>query len=126
LGLLFFTAPQWILGIFILETGGNAAHPQLLAQGVVVLRIMALFIAFDAMYFTFIGVLKGAGDTRFIMWSIGLATPVVMVLPLTIIVEFTPGGLVACWINLTLYVLTLFAVSLWRYRQGRWKTIRVI
>ena len=87
---------------------------------------MALFIAFDAMYFTFIGVLKGAGDTRFIMWSIGLATPVVMVLPLTIIVEFTPGGLVACWINLTLYVLTLFAVSLWRYRQGRWKTIRVI
>ena len=126
LGLLFFTAPQWILGIFIMEAGGNGAYPQLLSQGVVVMRIMALFIAFDAMYFTFIGVLKGAGDTRFIMWSIGLATLVVMVLPLTVIVEFTEWGLYACWINLTLYVLTLFAVSLWRYRQGRWKTIRVI
>ena len=126
LGLLFFTIPQRILGIFIAEAGGNGAYPQLLAQGVVVLRIMALFIAFDAMYFTFIGVLKGAGDTRFIMWSIGLATLVVMVLPLTIIVAFTEWGLFACWINLTLYVLTLFAVSLWRYRQGRWKKIRVI
>ena len=126
LGLLFFTIPQWILDIFIMETGGDAAHPRLLAQGVVVLRIMSLFIAFDAMYFTFIGVLKGAGDTRFIMWSIGLATLVMMVLPLTVIVTFTEWGLFACWINLTLYVLTLFTVSLWRYRQGRWKRIRVI
>ena len=125
-GLLFFTAPQWILGVFIMESGSHTAYPQLFSQGVVVLRIMALFIAFDAMYFTFIGVLKGAGDTRFIMWSIGLATLVVMMLPLTIIVEFTGWGLFACWINLTLYVLTLFAVSLWRYRRGRWRAIRVI
>ena len=126
LGLLFFIIPQWILDIFIMEAGDDAGHPRLLAQGVVVLRIMTLFIAFDAMYFTFIGVLKGAGDTRFIMWSIGLATLMVMVLPLTVIVAFTEWGLFACWINLTLYVLTLFTVSLWRYRQGRWKKIRVI
>jgi MATE family multidrug resistance protein len=87
---------------------------------------MALFIAFDALYFTFIGTLKGAGDTRFIMASIGLATLFVMVLPLSAIVTLTDWGLYACWINLTLYVLTLFGVSFWRYRQGRWKNIRVI
>ena len=90
------------------------------------MRIMALFIAFDAMYFTFVGALKGDGDRRFIMWSIGLATLVVMVLPLTVIVVFTDGGLVACWINLTMYVVTLFAVTLWRYRQGQWQKTRVI
>lgn len=126
LGLLFFFAPRWILGIFIMDASGSASYAQLLDQGVVVLRIMALFIAFDAMYFTFIGALKGAGDTRFIMWSIGLATLLVMVVPLTIIVEFTAWGLYACWINLTFYVMSLFSVTLWRYRQGKWKKIRVI
>jgi MATE family multidrug resistance protein len=72
------------------------------------------------------GSLKGAGDTRFIMWSIGLATLIVMVLPLTIIVEYTEWGLFASWIVLTLYVITLFAISFLRFRQGKWKTIRVI
>ena len=59
-------------------------------------------------------------------WSIGLATLIVMVLPLTIIVEYTDGGLFASWIVLTLYVITLFAISFLRFRQGKWKTIRVI
>lgn len=126
LGLLFFFAPRWILGIFMMNANGSVSYLQLLQEGVVVLRIMALFIAFDAMYFTFIGALKGAGDTRFIMWSIGLATLLVMVVPMTIIVEFTGWGLYACWINLTVYVMSLFSVTLWRYRQGKWKKIRVI
>ena len=126
LGVLFIAAPQRILGIFVMEAGGGIPDPQLLGQGIVVMRIMALFIAFDAMYLTFIGALKGAGDTRFIMGSIGLATLFVMVLPLTFVVFFTHWGLYACWGNLTLYVLTLFTVSFWRYRQGKWKKVRVI
>ncbi len=76
------------------------------------MRFMALFIAFDAMYFTFVGALKGAGDRRFIMWRIRLATLVVMVLPLTVIVVFMDEDLVAWGINLTMYVVTLFAVTL--------------
>ncbi len=126
LGLLFIAIPQWILGVFGGDGGGRIADPQFMTQGVVVLRIMAFFIAFDAMYMTFIGVLKGAGDTRFIMGSIGLATLLVMVLPMTLIVVYTDWGLFACWFNLTLYILSLFAVSLRRYRQGKWKKIRVI
>jgi MATE family multidrug resistance protein len=123
---LFILAPQWIISIFVIAERGTASYRQLLEMGAGVLRIMALFICFDAMYFTFIGVLKGAGDTRFIMWSIGLATLIVMVLPLTIIVEYTEWGLFASWIVLTLYVITLFAISFLRFRQGKWKTIRVI
>jgi MATE family multidrug resistance protein len=124
--LLFIFAPHWILSIFIMAESGSASHQQLLEMGTVVMRIMAIFISFDAMYFTFIGVLKGAGDTRFIMWSIGLATLIVMVVPLTLIVEYTGGGIFACWIVLTLYVISLFVVSLLRFRQGKWKAIRVI
>ncbi len=126
LDLLFLFSPHWILSIFIAAESDGPLYQQLLDQGIVVMRIMALFISFDAMYFTFIGVLKGAGDTRFIMWSVGVATFVVMILPLTIIVEHTDWGFVACWINLTLYVVSLFSVTFLRYRKGKWKEIRVI
>ena len=126
LDLAFFFVPHWILDLFLFSDKGGASYRNLLDMGVVVMRIMALFISFDAMYFTFVGVLKGAGDTRFIMWSIGLATLFVMAVPMTIIVEFTGWGLKACWLNLTLYVISLFSVTFWRFSQGKWRMIRVI
>ena len=126
LDLLFLCFPHALLDIFLAAENGGPAYGELVDRGVVIIRIMALFISFDAMYFTFVGVLKGAGDTRFIMGSIAGATVGVMVLPMTVIVEFTDWGLYACWLNLTAYVISLFGVTLWRFRQGHWKGIRVI
>jgi len=125
LDLLLLLAPHWLIELSLTAEGG-ADYQLLPEQGVVAIRIMALLIAFDALYFTFVGVLKGAGDTRFIMGRIGLATLLVMVLPMTVIVEYTGCGLYACWLNLTVYVITLFGATVWRFRQGKWKTIRVI
>jgi len=124
--LLFFLAPQWVIKLFATAESTGASYEQILDQGVVIIRIMALFISFDALYFSFIGVLKGAGDTRFIMWSIGITTLVVMILPITIGVKFLGWGIYACWAILTLYVLSLCSITFLRYRQGKWKHIRVI
>jgi MATE family, multidrug efflux pump len=126
LDVLFFLAPHWVMKLFATAEGGNGSYQEIMNQGIVIIRIMAIFISFDALYFTFIGVLKGAGDTRFIMWSIGIATLVVMIVPIFIAVEFLGWGVQACWVILTLYVLSLFSVTLFRYRQGKWKSIRVI
>jgi MATE family multidrug resistance protein len=87
---------------------------------------MAIFISFDALYFCFIGVLKGAGDTRFIMWSIGILSVVVMILPLVIGVHIFGAGLYFAWCCATAFVFSLFVTSYWRYRQDRWKHVRVI
>ena len=124
--LLFFLAPHWVIQLFATPESTGASYRQTMDQGIILIRIMAIFISFDALYFIFIGVLKGAGDTRFIMWSIGIATLVVMILPITIGIRFLEWGIHACWAILTLYVLSLCLVSFLRYRQGRWKTIRVI
>ncbi|BBO80730.1 MATE family efflux transporter [Desulfosarcina ovata subsp. sediminis] len=126
LDLIFLLAPHPILELFLAAERGTPAYSRLLADGTIVLRTMAVFIAFDALYFTFIGVLKGAGDTRFIMWSIGVVTLFVMIVPLTVIIAYLQGGILVCWITLTLYVISLCLVSFWRFRQGRWKGIRVI
>ena len=124
--LLFFLAPHWVIQLFATPESTGASYRQTMDQGIILIRIMAIFISFDALYFIFIGVLKGAGDTRFIMWSIGIATLVVMILPITIGIRFLEWGIHACWAILTLYVLSLCLVSFFRYRQGRWKSIRVI
>ncbi len=126
LDLLFFFAPHWVIKLFATAEGTSASYQQTMDQGIVLIRIMAIFISFDALYFIFTGVLKGAGDTRFIMWTIGIVTLVVMILPITIGVGFLGWGIYACWIILTLYVISLCSVSFLRYRQGKWKTIRVI
>ncbi len=126
LDLLFFLAPHWVIKLFATAEGTGASYQQTMDQGIVLIRIMAIFISFDALYFIFTGVLKGAGDTHFIMWTIGIVTLVVMILPITIGVGFLGWGIYACWIVLTLYVISLCSVSFLRYRQGKWKTIRVI
>ena len=51
--------PYWILNVFIIAENDSASYQQLLDKGIVVMRIMAVFIAFDAMYLTFTGALKG-------------------------------------------------------------------
>ena len=125
LGIFFILVPEKILILF-LSSGTSESHAMMVSSGKMIIRIMAGFICFDAMYFTFLGVLKGAGDIRFVMWSIGLATVFVMIIPMTIIVSYTEWGLVACWLNLTAYVLTLFSVSFFRFRQSKWKASLVI
>ncbi|MBW2434389.1 MAG: MATE family efflux transporter, partial [Deltaproteobacteria bacterium] len=80
----------------------------------------------DALYMVCIGVLKGAGDTRFIMVSIGMLSLAIMILPVYIGVEVFGAGLYYAWSCATGFVFFLFATSFWRYRQGRWKNVRVI
>ena len=94
--------------------------------GIILLRFVAAYIFFDALYMVCIGVLKGAGDTRFIMWSIGLFSVVVMILPIYIGVEVFGAGLYYAWSCATCFIFFLFAASFWRYRQSRWKKVRVI
>ena len=124
--ILFLLFPRPLLGLFrphdipienfvaVSETGG------------LLLRFVSAYIFFDALYMICIGVLKGAGDTRFIMWSIGILSLTVMILPLVIGVEVFGAGLYYAWSCATGFVFFLFVVSFWRYCQGRWKSVRVI
>jgi MATE family multidrug resistance protein len=60
------------------------------------------------------------------MWSIGILSLVVMIVPLYVGVQMLGAGLYYAWSCATLFVFFLFATSLWRYHQGSWKEVRVI
>lgn len=124
--ILFLFLPQPMLELFRPRHLAPEDFAPIIAIGINLLRFVAAYIFFDALYMVCIGVLKGAGDTRFIMWSIGILSLVVMILPIYIGVQIFGAGLYYAWSCATGFVFCLFITSYWRYRQGCWKDVRVI
>jgi MATE family, multidrug efflux pump len=124
--ILFLFLPQPLLELFRPRHLAPENFAPIVSIGIILLRFVAAYIFFDALYMVCIGVLKGAGDTRFIMCSIGVLSLAIMILPVYIGVEVYGAGLYYAWSCATGFVFFLFGVSYWRYRQGRWKHVRVI
>ncbi len=124
--ILFLAFPGPLLELFRPQDTASDSFAAISEIGTLLLRFVSAYIFFDALYMVCIGVLKGAGDTRFIMWSIGILSFVVMILPVYIGVQIFGAGLYYAWSCATLFVFFLFVTSLWRYRQGSWKEVRVI
>ena len=90
------------------------------------LRFVAIYSLLDVLAVIYSGALKGAGDTKFIGWTILILSVGVMVGPLYLAVVWWQAGLYVAWSFATLYICLLAVVFYWRYRQGRWQSMRVI
>ncbi|MEM7400895.1 MAG: MATE family efflux transporter [Pseudomonadota bacterium] len=93
---------------------------------VVLLRFVAFFCLFDAIFLVFLGALEGAGDTRFIMKMSFLISIVLFVLPCYIYIRFFDAKLYVLWWIITINVMIYCTVFYWRFKYGPWKTMRVI
>lgn len=123
---VFVFTPEPLLHLFKADNHTSAQYAMIMDLGVVLLRFVAVFCFFDALNLIFSGAIKGAGDTRFIMWTIAALSLGVMILPVYLAVEVFGAGLYAAWSIATLYICAL-GVAFWlRYRQGKWKGMRVI
>lgn len=124
--LIFLFIPQPLLELFRPSHLAPEAFAVISETGILLLRFVAGYLFFDALYMIFIGVLKGAGDTRFIMWSLATLSLTVMILPVYIGVQVFNAGIYFAWSCATCFIFLLFAVSFRRYRQNQWKKMRVI
>jgi MATE family multidrug resistance protein len=89
------------------------------------LRFVAFYSLFDGMNLIFSSALRGAGDTRFVTKvAVALAWPV-MVLP-TWAAEYYGWGIFWAWGFASSYIILLACAFLARFRQGKWRTMRVI
>lgn len=125
--LLFILVPERVLSLFLLS--GNHSmdrYVEIISLGGTLLHIVAAYIFLDAMYMSFVGVLKGAGDTQFVMWSIGIAGFCFMVVPLWVGIGYFDLGVVYAWMCVLAFITSLFGVSFYRYGQGKWKKMRVV
>lgn len=89
------------------------------------LKIVALFTLFDSLYLNISFALKGAGDTRFVS-LIALVMPwPFMVLPAYFVKDW-PNAVIWAWSFCVLYSLAITMSLLLRFRQGKWKSMKVI
>jgi multidrug resistance protein, MATE family len=123
---LFVLTPGPLLSLF--KAGDHSAehYEKIMNLGVILLRFVAVFCFFDALNLIFSGAIKGAGDTRFIMWTIAILSLGVMIVPVYIALEVMGRGLYTAWTLATVYVCALGVAFMLRYRQGKWKKMRVI
>ncbi len=124
--LLYLFVPQPLLELFRPRDVSPEGFAAIKGMGVVVLRFVAAYLLLDGLYMISTAVLKGAGDTRFIMWSIAVISMFGLVLPLYIGMAVFGRGLYFAWGCLVVFLCQLAAVTFWRFSQGKWKTMRVI
>lgn len=122
---LFYVAlPDLTLMPYGMSGADATNYENLHAVSVVLLRFLAAFGLLDALNIILSGTLKGAGDVRFVLVSsIAIAVACVFATWAGIAAG---GGLIWCWSVLTAWVLGLAAAFFFRFRQGRWKSLRVI
>ncbi len=126
IGMLFILAPQQVLSLFIAPGLPLEQHAEIIRIGTTLLHIVSAYLLLDAMYMVFSGVLKGAGDTRFVMWCIGVASLVFMILPLYLGIEFFDFTIEQAWYCVLVFIGVLFCIVSFRYRQGKWQDMLVI
>jgi len=95
------------------------------AMAPLLLRFVAVYCLFDAMGLIFSCALRGAGDTRFVTIVSLTVSWLVLVLP-TMAVWAWGWGLFWAWVFVSAYVMLLALVYFLRFRQGAWRSMRVI
>lgn len=89
------------------------------------LLCVAVFSVADAINVSFAFALRGAGDTKYVTaLTFALAWPL-MVIP-TAVVVFSGGSLYWCWVFATLHIIGMSVCFWFRFRGGKWKSMRVI
>jgi MATE family, multidrug efflux pump len=123
---LLFCGVYLFLPDLILKPYGLADHQELREMVIGLLRFVAFYSFFDAMFVVFNAAIRGAGDTRFALvfsFSMGL---VLLVLPTYIASWFGTAGFSVAWYAVTAFITVLGLGFMARFQQGRWKSMRVI
>ena len=95
------------------------------ALGSTLLCLMSAWMLFDAADVVVSGALKGAGDTKFVMWWM-FACSFFLWLPLVFVVRRLHNTMPALWSTMVLYVVVICIGSLARWCRGRWRGIALV
>jgi len=119
IGILFVTIPRSLLGIF------GMTDPVVVGLGVQLLRFLSVSGLFVTVALTYTGGLQGTGDTRSPLY-ISIVSQIVVPLGLCAVFQATRGlRPTDIWTAILLGHITRCALSVLRFRQGKWRAIKV-
>jgi putative MATE family efflux protein len=119
IGALFVLVPQLLLGIF------GMTDPAASEIAVSLLRWLAVSGCFVTVALSYTGALQGTGDTKSPL-AISIVSQIVVPLGICAAFQATVGlEPWRIWLAVVLGHMTRATLSVWRFRQGKWRTIRV-
>jgi Na+-driven multidrug efflux pump len=119
IGLLFLTIPRSLLGLF------SMTDPTVVGLGVQLLSFLSVSGLFVSVALTYTGGLQGTGDTRSPLY-ISIVSQIVVPLGLCAVLQATRGLHPAdIWTAILIGHMARCALSVLRFRQGKWRSIRV-
>ena len=115
--------PLWFLGaeIAMLFT----RDPEVIGQAALLFKVMALYQIFDATGMIMRGALNGAGDTRFPILVLLVASLGVMYPLAWWFSGLVEPGLVGAWLGVCAYMVVLGSTLLLRFERGKWAGIKL-
>jgi MATE family, multidrug efflux pump len=122
--LILFSEP--IVALFINVDDVGESYQELLTMSSILLKFVAVYILFDVFYMSFTAALKGAGDTRFLLLLIFTATTFLMLIPLTVGINYLGMNIYMAWGCIVIFIGSLALVTSLRFRGGKWEKMLVI
>ncbi|MDR1613219.1 MAG: MATE family efflux transporter [Planctomycetota bacterium] len=120
--LLFEVFPEFLVSIFTPE-GHMSAETARMAVNFV--RFAGGFCIADGFFILYGNAIRGAGDTKFSMWTIAIMAWALSAIPCVIAFMLGANPYVL-WGILVFYAVASGTVFYARFRQGKWKKMRVI
>jgi len=106
------------------------ADPVYFAQvrkiSIILLQFVAFYSIFDTMNIIFSNSLRGAGDTRFVMFTAVILSWIIMIIPTYLGSVVYKWSFYWTWAFLTGYIVALGVVFYFRFLGGKWESMRVI
>ena len=126
ISILYVVVPGvFLYGFTMSGQEGAATSDQVIALATTLLQFVAAYNLFDASLTILVNAIKGAGDTRFVLW-VSLVMAAVLAVLTWLAVEVLQAGIYGCWILVVGWVWVLGIVYFLRFIQGSWNSMRVI
>ena len=110
-----------ITGLFV---GGQDAD-KVIHIGGQLLFIFAFAMPGIAVSLSLGGALRGAGDTRAVLFIMAGSTWIVRLIPAYLLAIYFGFGVPGAWVAAVMDISFRAGLMAWRFRQGKWKHIRV-
>jgi len=126
ISLLYVLTPGLFLHGFFLKGAESASDASAVyALSVVLLQFVAAYNLLDATQMVFVGAIKGAGDTQFVL-RVSLVLAAMLAALSWLGIEVWQFNVFGCWVLITLWVWIAAAIYAVRFWQGKWRRMRVI
>lgn len=119
---LFEVKPEWLVSLF---SPGDAMNAETKRHAVNFLRFAGMFCLSDGLFILYGNAIRGAGDTKFSMYVMALCGWGLFALP-CLGAFWLGAGPYVLWSIIVVYGFVSAGVFYWRYRGGKWKSMKVI